>query len=318
MGEVSSERFHRSRFFTEDVARRLWGRQSLLPADTERTFSQSDRENDMKPIGLVPAAGQGRRIAPLPMSKELYPISFRRTRRDGSLRAKVACEYLLERMRLGGANKAYVIIRPGKWDIPNYLGDGSAMEVALAYLMVHVPFGVPFSLDQAYAFTRDATVLLGFPDILIWPEDVYVTLLKRLSAGSADAVLGLFSTDQPDQVGLVELDEEGVVRGVFEKSNLTHLDLMWAIAVWRPSFTEFLHQFVQARLNQWLAGLAAQELHLTANYQEVPIGDVLHAAIECGLRVEGHTFVDGRYIDIGTPQQLMLAIRQESDAAFAL
>lgn len=269
----------------------------------------------MKLIGLVPAAGQGRRIAPLPMSKELFPIGFGRTHQDGTLRPKVACHYLLERMRLGGAREVYIAIRPGKWDIPTYLGDGSRMGMAFAYLMVHVPFGVPFSLDQAYPFTRDANVLLGFPDILTWPEDAYPTLLDRLSRGSADAVLGLFPTDQPDQVGLVDFDEAGVVRGIFEKSSLTHLGWMWALAVWRPSFSDFLHGFVQERLARWLGGVAPQDLEAMPDYQEVAIGDVLHAAIESGLRVEGHPFQGGRYIDIGVPERLLLAIRQESDTA---
>lgn len=263
----------------------------------------------MKLIGLLPAAGQGSRVAPLPMSKELYPVGFHALGQDGTLRPKAACQYLLERMRIAGATNAYVIIRPGKWDIPEFLGDGSAMGMSLAYLMVHVPFGVPFSLDQAYPFLGDATVLLGFPDILVWPHDAYRTLLDRLSRGAADAVLGLFPTDRPGEVGLVDLDDEGRVRGIYEKSGLTHLRFMWALAVWKPSFTEFLHGFVRERLAHWLGGLAPQALRQVPAYAEVPIGDVLHAAIGAGLRVEGHPFESGRYIDIGTPEELLRAIR---------
>ncbi len=43
-------------------------------------------------IGLIPAAGQATRLAPLPCSKELYPIGLER----GGARPKVVCEYLLD------------------------------------------------------------------------------------------------------------------------------------------------------------------------------------------------------------------------------
>jgi glucose-1-phosphate thymidylyltransferase len=84
-------------------------------------------------IGLLPAGGQATRIAPLPCSKELYPIGFRATSEEATLRPKVVCHYLLERMRLAGAGRAYIILRQGKWDIPTYLGDGTLVELPLAY-----------------------------------------------------------------------------------------------------------------------------------------------------------------------------------------
>ncbi|MEM8614669.1 MAG: sugar phosphate nucleotidyltransferase, partial [Cyanobacteria bacterium P01_H01_bin.105] len=196
-------------------------------------------------IGLVPAAGQGSRISPLPMSKELFPIGFQNLA-DKGLRPKVVCQYLLEAMGKAGVQESFMILRPGKWDIPGYLGDGSQLNMRLAYLTVHVPFGVPFSLNQAYPFVKDAIVAMGFPDLLFSPADAYVQLIDRLQTTQADVVLGLFPTDQPDKVGLVDFDQDGVVLGIYEKSQLTHLPYMWAIAVWRPSFTEFLHRFVEA------------------------------------------------------------------------
>jgi len=124
-----------------------------------------------------------------------------------------------------------LILRPGKWDIPAFLGDGSAVGLRLAYLTVHVPFGVLFSLNQAYPFVRDAVVLMGFPDILFAPEDAYQRLLERAEETGADVVLGLFPTDQPEKAGVVEFDESGRVMGIYEKSSLTHLRYMGAIAL---------------------------------------------------------------------------------------
>lgn len=258
-------------------------------------------------IGLLPAAGQSSRISPLPMSKELFPIGFQELVGQG-LRPKVACQYLLEAMGKAGAQEAFLVLRPGKWDIPAYLGDGSQLGMRLAYLTVHVPFGVPFSLNQAYPFVKDAIIAMGFPDILFSPGDAYVRLLERLQTTQADVVLGLFPTDQPDKVGLVDFDDQGLVLGIYEKSQLTHLRYMWAIAVWRPSFTEFLHRTVQTKLQLLIGEQSPMLIKVMPEYVETPIGDVIRDAIANNLRVEAIPFETGQYLDIGTPENLIHAV----------
>ncbi|HRV95997.1 MAG TPA: hypothetical protein P5526_27850, partial [Anaerolineae bacterium] len=63
-------------------------------------------------IGLMPSGGQANRLAPLPGSKELYPVGFRPT--NEGPRPKVVCAYLLEALRRAGASKTYIILREGK------------------------------------------------------------------------------------------------------------------------------------------------------------------------------------------------------------
>ncbi|MGB3491446.1 MAG: sugar phosphate nucleotidyltransferase [Elainellaceae cyanobacterium] len=263
----------------------------------------------MRVVGLIPAGGVGSRISPLPGSKELFPIGFQTVGDRPGLRPKVVSHYLMEKMRWAGITEAFVILRPGKWDIPAYFGDGAGAGLHLAYLTIHVPYGVPFSLDQAYPFVRDAAVAIGFPDILFSPDDAYGRLLRRLFAGEADVVLGLFPTDQPDKVGVVDYDATGRVTAILEKSTRTDLPHMWAIAVWKPSFTEFLHGFVQSRLDATVGDRIPQWLSSLPERAEIPIGDVIQAAIERGLQVEAEVFEDGSYLDIGTPENLAQAIR---------
>jgi glucose-1-phosphate thymidylyltransferase len=267
--------------------------------------------SDSRTIGLIPAAGRASRLAPLPMSKELYPIGFSR-RQDGAPRPKVASQYLLESMVAAGIREAFMVLRPGKWDIPAYFGDGTNFGMRLAYLATHVPFGVPFTADQAFPFIRGLTVALGFPDILFTPADAYGGLLRRLRLGKADVVVGLFPTQEPQNVGVVELDERGRVWGIYEKSNLSHLPYMWAMAVWRPKFTEFLHDHTDTRLRILLGGWESAEQGLAPGDREVPMGDVIHAAIEAGLVVEAETFPEGRCVDIGTPESLHRVVEQEA------
>mgnify|MGYP001797236120 CR=1 FL=1 len=258
-------------------------------------------------IGLIPAGGKATRISPLPLSKELYPVGFREdedknnkiNKNKNNLRPKVVSHYLLEKMQLAGIDKAYFILRQGKWDIPAYFGDGAMLSMNLGYLIMGLPYGVPFTLDSAYPFIKYAIVALGFPDILFQPQDAYLKILNRLQRSNADVVLGLFPTDKPQKAGMVYFDDKGKVISIIEKPSQSNLHFMWGIAVWKPEFTEFLHEYLTA---------VKKDVNLP-NLPEIPIGNVIQAAINQGLQVEAEAFVDGSYLDIGTPDDLIKAVR---------
>ncbi len=252
-----------------------------------------------KIIGLLPAGGKATRISPLPLSKELYPIGFQKLSNNGNLRPKVVSQYLLEKMLLAGIKQAYFILRSGKWDIPAYFGDGTMLSMNLGYLMMNLPYGVPFTLDQAYSFVGDAMIALGFPDILFQPEDGFSRILARQQKTQADVVLGLFPTNQPQKAGMVDFDETGKVYLVVEKPPQSNLRYMWGIAVWTPQFTQFLHDY-----------LITLKSSSNLSQPELPIGNVIQAAIHQGWNVEAEAFIDGTYLDIGTPDDLVTAVKQ--------
>jgi len=265
--------------------------------------------NPLPVIGLLPAGGQARRIAPLPLSKELYPIGFHPVGTEGSLRPKVVSHYLLEKMQHAGIARAYFILRAGKWDIPAYFGDGSMLAMHLGYLIMNLPYGVAYTLNQAYPFVQDSLVALGFPDILFQPKDAYARVLARQTATAADVVLGLFPSSQPEKVGMVEFDQTGRVSLIVEKAKTSHLRYMWAIAVWTPTFTQFMHDHLAA-IEQHRASGSRDELPTVT--RELPIGDVIQAAIDQGLHVQAEVFLEGRYLDIGTPDDLLSATHEPS------
>ena len=93
-------------------------------------------------------------------------MGFRPVDDTGTMRPKVVSHYLLEKMRLAGVSKAFVVLRDGKWDIPAYFGDGGMLDMNLAYLMMKLPYGAPYTADQAYPFLQHSLVAFGFPDIL--------------------------------------------------------------------------------------------------------------------------------------------------------
>ncbi len=248
-------------------------------------------------IGLVPAAGRALRLGPLPCSKEILPFGPRRSggpvSRDG--RQRVIAEVLLDAYRRAGVDHALVLLRKGKWDIPERLGDGRDLGLPLAYLALDATAGIPETLDAAYPFVADADVALGFPDTWFEPRDAYVHLLRRLRGTGADAVLGLVPSDRSEKTDMVELDDRGRVRRIVVKEWNTGLRYAWMIAVWSPAFSLLLHDLMTG------AGDRRGEYYP---------GHVIQTAVDSGLRVDGVTFPEGSFLDIGTPGDLARAVER--------
>jgi glucose-1-phosphate thymidylyltransferase len=273
------------------------------------TNSSSNETPQSDVIGLLPAGGQATRVAPLPVSKELYPIGFRPVGKGGSLRPKVVCHYLLEKMQLAGVSKAYIVLRKGKWDIPAYLGDGAMLNMHLAYLMMHLPFGVPYTVDQAYLFVKDALVAFGFPDIIFRTNDAFVQLLARQATTKADIVLGLFPVHQPQKWDMADLNNDGRIRSIVIKPPRTHLRYAWIIAVWTPVFTHFMHEYLAAIQSAYEQNESDDD---SPEQRELFLGDVIQAAIHNDLQVDSVCFPDDTCLDIGTPDDLVRAVRDNS------
>jgi len=249
-------------------------------------------------IGLVPAAGKAARLSPLPFSKELYPVGFQSLDNDRSLRPKPVCVYLLEKMRMAGTTEAYIVLRKGKWDISAYLRDGKMLNMHLAYLIMDLPFGVPYTLDQAYAFVQDAVVVFGFPDIIFKPDDAYVSLLAKQAESGADIVLGLFRVSQSHKMDMVGLGSEGQISEIQIKPTSTNFSHTWIIAVWAPSFTQFMHEYVS---------FIQKNSDTVMRNREVFLSDVINAAIQNDMKVDKVIFAGGNCLDIGTPEGLVKA-----------
>lgn len=254
-------------------------------------------------VGIIPAAGKATRIAPLPCSKEIYPVGFRMTDNGQSVRPKAVGQYLLEHFHRAGARRAYIVIRKGKWDIPEYFGDGASLDLSIGYLIMNLPHGAPYTIDQAYAFVRHATVVFGFPDILIEPDDAFPRVVAHLEATGADLVLGIFPTDQPHLADPIEFDDQGRIRQIIVKPAQTDLRFTWIVAAWGPSFTEFMHEH--------LADLERRADADPSTRREVYMSHVFMAAIEAGLRLEALHLPGAQYLDIGVPPNLVQALRTQ-------
>lgn len=265
------------------------------------TPSISNRYNGIEIVGLIPAAGRATRLSPLPMSKELYPLGFQAIA-NGQQRPKVVSHYLLDTMHQAGIRRAFFLLRPGKWDIPAYYGSGDWLGMDLGYLVVKRLDGIQHSINSAYPFVKQSVIAIGYPDILLQPEDTYVHLLNRLFEGRADIVIGAVPFSDPQKGGMVTFDPQDYnrVSRIIDKPVQSHERYSWCSAVWKPSFTEFLQTHL-ANLEIYSPEKAAQE---------APLGDMIQLAGDQGLRVEVELFDSGSFLDMGTPEDLAKAILQ--------
>ncbi len=241
----------------------------------------------MEKIGLVPAAGKATRMPALPCSKEILPVAFTAE----SCREKMGpvSQNLLACFRAAECKQVYWVLNPYKLDIASYYSR-THPGLDLAYLVIEKSAGVPYSIDFAYGFTRGKRVMMGFGDIWLGPPDVFRQVEKGLDAAGADLALGLFPVENEKikkRSDMVAITADGRITGIQVKPPRSDLKYSWALAVWQPRFTDFIHALVKEHRPQ------RSELHL---------GHLFQKALEKGLRLAGTCFDGHRFIDIGTPE----------------
>ena len=250
----------------------------------------------MEIVGLIPAGGLASWLGKSPCSKEIFPVQI-----SDNEKITVLSEHLIHYFKQADITQIYFILRKGKWDIPEYYGDGSSHGISIGYLIMNLPFGTPFTLDQAYPFVRDKIVALGFPDILFKPENAYTKLSEKLANGKTDVVLGLFPIPDFRKWDMVEFDENNLLRNIIIKQDRPDLKFGWTNTIWNPGFTEFMHQYLDKFLKKYPDGM----MRLPDNsVRELYVGDIIQEAILRGLKVDYVKFNEGSSIDLGIPDNL--------------
>ena len=171
--------------------------------------------------GIVPAAGIGSRIQPLAFSKELLPVGHS-VDDEGIERPRAVSEYLVERMVLGGATQICFVISPGKSDIVEYYGAGSA-ETPVCYVVQPEPGGLCDAIFRTLPLLGDADehVLIGLPDTIWFPADGLAML------GSEDLSFLCFPVEHPERFDAVVSRTDGSVVEVQVKQSSATSAWVW-------------------------------------------------------------------------------------------
>lgn len=252
----------------------------------------------MDVVGVIPAAGLATRLSPIPCSKEILPVGVEQWGDKPYKRPKVAIQYVLDGMRQANIRKIFIVIRENKWDIPAYLGDGKAFGFDIAYVMMGLPFGAPFSINQAYPFINSSIVALGYPDILFKPSNVYSILLEKLKEKNAGLVLGLYKATNPQKMDMIEFDRDNKISRIVIKPVESELQYTYVNAVWTPVFSDFINEYLKMKINK-------------NNIEtEIYLGDIFQAFLDAGNTISYTIIQNGNYYDIGTVEDYRGAVER--------
>ncbi len=235
-------------------------------------------------IGLIPAAGKGVRLA-LPYPKELYPVI-----RNNHY--KPISQFVVDNLVYAGLKHIVFVVNETKHQLMGFFGSGQRFGCDISYVVQEVVEGktkstspgLAHALDSAYHLVKGKTVFFGMADTLMQPKDVF----KRVHAAARpedDVLFGMFTTDRPEKFGMVRMDGENRVLEIDDKPRDTSLTEMWGCIVWRPAFTEYLHQ----RVGEEGASDFAR---------------IMNDAIAGGMKFRGVHLKDGTYIDLGTYEEI--------------
>jgi len=232
-------------------------------------------------IGLIPAAGKGLRMG-LPFPKELFPILINQ-------KYQPVAQFAVEKILQTGVKHIVFVINEAKTQLINYFKDGKNYECQFSYVFqnsldaidqISKSPGLAHAIDSAYHLIQNKTVFFCMADTIIIPRDAMKNAYNERKYNS-DIILCLFKTNQPENYGMVEIGECGEkITKIIDKPQSTALEWMWGCIIWKPIFSEFLHNQIQ--------------IHKIFDF-----ASILNKAIDQGFRFSPYKIHDGQFIDIG-------------------
>ncbi|WP_299918801.1 glucose-1-phosphate thymidylyltransferase RfbA [uncultured Roseobacter sp.] len=158
--------------------------------------------------GIILAGGSGTRLYPITLgvSKQLLPIYD-----------KPMIYYPLSVLMLANIREIAMITTPeDQAQFQRMLGDGSQWGITLTYIVQPSPDG----LAQAFILAED--FLNGAPSALVLGDNIFFgqglpALMAAADAQPQGATVFGYQVADPERYGVVDFDDNGLVRGIIEK-----------------------------------------------------------------------------------------------------
>jgi glucose-1-phosphate thymidylyltransferase len=229
---------------------------------------------------IILCAGKGTRLRPLTYTsaKHLIPLAN-----------KPALEYGIEKIKECGIDEIGIIIgeETGE-DIKREMGDGRKWNVHISYIMQEEPLGLAHAVKVARDFLQDEPFLMFLGDNLL--KNGIDQYRKKFEQGEMQAFVLLTHVENPQQFGIVELDNKKIVRMV-EKPKQPPTDLA-LIGVY--FFDKVIHKAID---------------HIKPSTRgELEITDAIQWLVDNQYAVEAE-IIEGWWKDTGKPEDIIEANR---------
>jgi len=188
-------------------------------------------------VGLIPAAGNGRRISDLPLTrilpKPMLPILN-----------KPILEYVIQRMKDLGVEEVYIIIGLNGQPIKDYFQDGKDFGVKINYLLQAEPNGIASAISSARDLIKEPfTVILGDDFTITESKNDLLTIFWETKCIALTAVTYENNVEILKQTNCIILDEDGRIKKTIEKPQKPISNIRGCgIYLFRPEIFSYIDQ----------------------------------------------------------------------------
>jgi len=155
---------------------------------------------------VVMAGGEGSR---------LRPLTSRRPKPLAPIANKPVMHHIVELLGRHGITEIVSTLHYLADEIETYFGDGSAMGVAMQYVVEDTPLGTAGAVKMAEAQLRDDTFIIISGDAMT-DVDLSALIEAHRNAGNA-ATIALWRVSNPLEFGVVITDDDGRITRFLEK-----------------------------------------------------------------------------------------------------
>jgi glucose-1-phosphate thymidylyltransferase len=195
--------------------------------------------------------------------------------------------YGLEHIIHAGIKEIAIVLGPLQEGIRQAIGDGSKFGVRIEYVNQPDPKGLAHAVQISEKFIGNSPFIMYLGDNLI--RQGVVPLIRTFYNESSDCVICVSRVQNPNQYGVVELDQMGAVKRLVEKPRTPVSNLALAGVY---LFNSHIFEAVNSIKPSWR--------------NELEITDAIQFLLEKGLKISVQK-IPGWWKDTGKPEDLLEA-----------
>lgn len=233
---------------------------------------------------LVLSGGKGSRLAPITSTsaKQLVPVAN-----------KPVLFYVLEQIANSGISDVGIVVGDTEQEIRKAVGNGENFGLNITYIRQSRPGGLAHAIQESKSFLGLSDFLVFLGDNLLFDQNYLFNLLDSKS----DVSLMVTKVDNPEQFGIVSLDQNNRIVSLIEKPQTFVSDLALV----------GIYLFKTKKIWQVIQNLKPSKRG------ELEITDAISELLNSGSSVS-YTKIEGYWKDQGKPEDIIDANREILDS----